>query len=70
MTLARSYVGSSINQVNDSSFVLSITFSWYGIWEFVETYTFSTLEEAKKKLILERTGLVGYLGQDGTFIPL
>jgi hypothetical protein len=70
MPLARQYVSSTIQQINETSFVLTINFVWYSLWPFTEVFTFSTLEEAKKKLIAERSGLMGYTSATGEFIPL
>jgi len=70
MPLSRQYVSSDIRQVNDTSYVLTIQFCWYSLWPFTEVHTFSTLEEAKKKLIAERSGLMGYTSVTGEFISL
>ena len=70
MPLNKRYIKSRITQINENSYILTITFSWYGIWDFYETHAVSTLEDAKKKLIEIRSGLVGYIGIDGKLNPL
>jgi hypothetical protein len=65
MPLDKRYLKSTITQINENSYILTITFSWYGIWNFEETYPSSSIEEAKKKLIEVRSGVLGFIGIDG-----
>lgn len=65
MPLDRRYIKSTITQINENSYILTIVFSWYGVWNFEETYASSSIEEAKKKLIEIRSGVVGYIGING-----
>ena len=53
--LDRRYIKSKIYQKSETTWVLKIEYSYYSIFNFVETFICSTLEESKDKLIEERT---------------
>lgn len=56
MVLSRQFISSTIEKINELSFKLTITYSWYGIWNFEEVFVYRTLEECKAKLIQVRVG--------------
>lgn len=56
MTLARQFISADISEQFPSCWRLSIKYSYYGLYTFIETFMFSSLANAKNKLILERCG--------------
>lgn len=56
MTLARQFVSSTIKQINEKTYTLTITYCWYYMYNFDEVFIFDSLEKAKTKLLSERTG--------------
>ena len=48
------FVKAKIEKRNDSAFLLTITYSWYGVMEFNEVFLEASLEEAKRRLLIER----------------
>ena len=55
MPLDRRYTNSEIRQVANETWVLKIFYSYYSLFNFTETFILKTLEEAKDKLIEQRT---------------
>ena len=49
------FISASIVKVNESCYTLTILSTWYMFFEHKDFYVFSTLEEAKEKLLLVRT---------------
>ena len=54
MTLARQFQASLIRQINDKTYQLVITYCYYYLYNYEETFIFDTLEKAKTKLLSER----------------
>ena len=55
MTLSRQFVGSVIRELNEKTYQLTITYCWYFLYNYDETYIFNTIEKAKTKLLTERS---------------
>ena len=53
--LDRRYESAEIRQVADQTWVLKIMYSYYSLFSFTETFVVNSLQDAKDKLILERT---------------
>ena len=45
------FISASIIKANQQAYLLKITWTWYNISNYEESFLFSTLEEAKKKFI-------------------
>lgn len=54
MPLSKQYVRSEI-EVKPAYVILRVYYSWYWISEIVDTFTFSTLQEAKDHLLRLRS---------------
>ena len=52
--LEKRFLYASITGINQNAWVLKITYNFYGLYNYDETFTFGSIEEAKNKLILER----------------
>jgi hypothetical protein len=66
MPLDKRFVSSRITQLsNGQAWELRITYSYYGLYNYDITHVYASLEEAKNKLIIERTaGHVVILDKD------
>ena len=67
--LARRYIKAMINE-RHGVWELRITYSYYSLYEYVETYVCRSLKEAKDRLILERCPDISVVGCDGHLIRL
>jgi len=45
------FIGATIDKVNNTCYVLRISNTWFGFWRIEDTYVFSSLAEAKAKLL-------------------
>jgi hypothetical protein len=45
------FIGASITKVNNTCYVLRIANTWFGFWKIEDTHVFSSLAEAKAKLL-------------------
>ena len=54
MTLARQFVKAEILEVVSGTFKLEITYGYYGLFTFTESFIYNTLNEAVNKLAVER----------------
>ena len=52
--LEKRFVRANITGVNNTAWVLKITYNYYGLYDYNETFVYETLEACKTKLILER----------------
>lgn len=65
------FVKARIEKKNDNAFMLRITYSWYGLMEFDEVFLEASLEDAKKRLLIERShDHVNYFDSDGKELSL
>lgn len=65
------FVSAQITKANENAFQLKITWSWYGVANYEESFLFSSLEEAKKKFIEIRSNdRLSAIDADGTPIKL
>ena len=53
--LERRYINAEIRKFANETLILKIHYSYYSLFNFTETFILKTLEEAKDKLIEERT---------------
>jgi hypothetical protein len=67
--LARRYVKAIIKELH-GVWELRITYSYYSLYEYVDSFICRSLKEAKNRLILERCPEITVVGCDGHLIQL
>ena len=45
------FISAHVNKINDTCYTLRVRNTWYFLWEVENFFVFSTLEEAKAKLL-------------------
>ena len=45
------FISAAISTINESAYQLRITWSWYSVYEYDETFLFHTLDAAKSKFL-------------------
>ena len=65
------FVRAKIEKKNDTAYLLTITYAWYNIMNFDEVFLEASLEEAKRRLLIERShDHVMMVDENGKEIPL
>lgn len=55
MPLDRKFISAEITEMaKGQAWICSITYSFYGLYEFTNTWVFNTQQECERKLLLER----------------
>jgi hypothetical protein len=71
MPWSRIFQKGEIKKINENAFSLKITWSWYGLMEFEESWVFNTLDEAKSKFLeIRGYGRLTALDENGTPVKL
>lgn len=71
MALGKMFVRAKIEKKNANAFMLTITYSWYYVMEFNEVFLEGTLEDAKKRLLTERShDHINFYDESGKEQPL
>ncbi len=66
MPLNKQFVSAKIVKKNDNAYVLEITYCWYYLMNYTETFVEGTMNEAKSRLLKERShDHVVYIDIDG-----
>lgn len=55
MPLSKSFISASIRKLHETCYILEIKYSWYWLAQYSEVFVFPSLQEAKDKLLAERT---------------
>lgn len=57
MTLDKRFISATISQLaNGQAWELRINYSYYGLYEYDEVHVYQSLDDAKNRLLIERTG--------------
>lgn len=71
MPWSKMFVAATIKKANENAYQLTITWTWYNIMNYDESFLFSTMEEAKKKFIEIRSNdRLSAVDSDGTPLKL
>lgn len=65
------FVAATIKKANENAYQLTITWTWYNLMNYDESFLFSTMDEAKKKFIdIRSNDRLSAVDADGTPLKL
>ena len=71
MPWSAGFLRAKIEKKGDAAFLLTITYSWYGLMNYDVVFLETSLENAKKKLLVERShDHIAFYDETGTEKPL